>query len=162
MTLGQFATAVGADPRWVQNASRVLGLSRRYSLERARFLFVARRLTEETGMPLTRAWALAPAVSRTWPDAREFISGHGPVRIVVDVERLLAEFAVRASLARSWYGERRRGRPAVGAERGVRYAVGYGVDVSLVESALALTPEERLRRNDEALEAFPAAGRGTG
>ena len=67
MTLGQFAVAVGASPRWVLNALTRLRVPRRYDEPLARRLALARTLHESAGFPLPRAFAEAadrPALLR--------------------------------------------------------------------------------------------------
>ena len=59
MTLGQFATAVGARPRWVLNALTRLKVPRRYSERLARRLCLARLLAEDVGMTLAAAYRMA-------------------------------------------------------------------------------------------------------
>jgi hypothetical protein len=154
MTLGQFAAVVGAPPRWVQNARAVLRLRGRYSHEGARQLGLARTIAESTGMPLQRAWPMARAALRAWPASREYTHTNpdGSVRLVVDVERYLAAFAARLSLARTFYAERAPGRRPARPRNPIRSARQLGVDVTLFEESLKLTPAERLRRMDEMSE----------
>ncbi|HEX9580652.1 MAG TPA: hypothetical protein VF970_06050 [Gemmatimonadales bacterium] len=156
MTLGQFATAVGAPPRWVQNAFQALGLPARYNQELARRLAFARAVKEACGMPLRQAFPLAEKALAGWPKQRVWrLDGpDGAVKVEIDLARFLSTCTVRLSLARCWYAERRRGRPPKRRRRGIAWAKWYGVDVSLLEASLKLTPEERLRRLDEALEFF--------
>ena len=59
---------------------------------------------------------------------------------------------MRLSLARSWYAERRRGRPPKRPRGGVAWAKWYGVDVTLLVESLKRTPAERLRALDANLE----------
>ena len=61
--------------------------------------------------------------------------------LTVDLERFLSEHAARLSLSRSYYAERRRGRPR--KRRGIALAQWYGVDVTLLDGKLRLTPAER-------------------
>lgn len=146
MTLGQFATAVGASRRWVQNAYARLGLRPPYTAAGARRLAFARAIQDAAGMTLARAWTLAAEAIAAWPAQRSWtVPGDGVVAVTVDLERLLSDYAVRLSLARSWYAERRRGRPPARRLRGVEWAKWYGEDVTLFESTLKRTPAERLR-----------------
>ncbi len=154
MTLGQYATAVGASRRWVQNAHAVLGLPAAYTPEGARRLAFARTVKEACGMPLVDAYPLAAGALAGWPAHREWVhrGPTGAVVVTVDLERFLSDCNVRLSLARSWYAERRRGRPPKTRRRGVAWAKWYGVDVTLLKEALERTPAQRLRALDANLE----------
>lgn len=154
MTLGQFATAVGAQKRWVQNAFAVLGLAPRYTVDGARRLAFAKMLKDEFAIPLVRGYPLAEPALACWPARRtwEHEGSNGVGRVVVDLERFLSDFSVRLSLSRTFYAEKRRGRRWQHDLRGVALAEWYGIDVSLLVESLKLTPEERLRRLEEAVE----------
>jgi hypothetical protein len=154
MTLGQFATAVGASRRWVQNAFQALGLPPEYTEDLARRLSFARVLKEACGTPLRRGFPLAaPALAR-WPAERswDLREADGSARVTVDLERFLSDYAVRLSLSRTWYAEKRRGRPW--KRRGVALAKWWGVDLTLLDESLKRTPAERLERLDEAVAFF--------
>jgi hypothetical protein len=159
MTLGQFATAVGAPRRWVQNAFQALGLPAEYTEPLARRLAFAKAVKEACGMPLRRAFPLAADALARWPLQKtwELREPDGAVRVVIDVERFLSDYAVRLSLSRTFYAEKRRGRPRKRRLRGIALAKWYGVDVSLLVESLKRTPEERLRMLDEAREFFASA-----
>ena len=152
LTLGQYATAVGAPKRWVQNAHAVLGLGTEYTAEGARRLAFARLLKETGGTRLADGYALASPALASWPAQRAwtYAGPGGAAEISVDLERFLSDCNVRLSLARSWYAERRRGRPPKTRRRGVAWAKWYGVDVTLLETSLRLTPAQRLDRLGEA------------
>ncbi|MBI4499800.1 MAG: hypothetical protein HY700_01440 [Gemmatimonadetes bacterium] len=155
MTFGQFATAAGAPAKWVQNAIALLKLPRRYTLEAAKVLGLAYELVRTCGIPLARAHPLAKRALAAWPAQREWIEegADGSVRIVIDLERALSNFAVHLSLSRSYYAERQRGRPRKRRRGGaIARAREYGVDISLLEENLKRTPEERLRNLEEAVE----------
>jgi len=156
MTLGQFSTAVGASRRWVLNAFATLRLPRRYTEELARRLGLAREVHVATGMPLKRAFTLAPEVLAAWPAQRQWVleGEGGMVSVAVDVERYLSAYAARLSLARSFYAERQRGRPRKRELSGIALAKWYGVDLGLVRESLKRTPGERLRVLDETVEAL--------
>ena len=159
MSLSQFAVAVGASPRWVLNAHAVLGLKRHYTDRAARQLGLAREIRDATGIPLRRAWRLAAEALAAWPAQRDWVhSGRGAsVQLVVDLERYLSDHAIRLSLSRTRYGERRRGRPRRGSGDPVAAAEAYGIDVSLLRENLQRSPEARLRRLEEAKEFLRAA-----
>jgi len=161
MTLGQFAVAVGAPKRWVQNAYAALRLPAGYDETRARRLAFARTVKQACGMSFGRAYQLAEGALATWP-AEKVWTHRGPdgaVAVSVELERFLSDFAARISLARTYYAERRRGRPR--RRRGLALAKWYGVDVSLLESALRLTPMQRLQRLEQAVQFIRAARRRT-
>jgi hypothetical protein len=152
MTLGQFATAAGASKRWVQNAFQALGLPPVYSEDLARRLAFARVLKEACGTPLRRGFPLAPQALARWPAERswDLREADGSVRVTIDLERFLSDYAVRLSLSRTWYAEKRRGRPW--KRRGVALAKWWGVDLTLVDESLKRTADERLKRLDENVE----------
>ena len=156
MTLGQFAVIVGASRRWVQNSRAVLRLRGRYTEEGAKRLGLAREVRDATGMPLRRAWRLAEQALAAWPKQREWVQEgrEASVRVVVDLERYLSNYAVRLSLSRTRYAERRRGRARRRPRDPIAAAREYGVDISLLEENLKRSPEERLRRLDEEAEAL--------
>jgi transcriptional regulator with XRE-family HTH domain len=158
-TLGQFATAVGAPKRWVQNAFQALGLPAVYTEPLARRLAFAKAVKEACGMPLRRAFPLAGEALARWPaqNTWELREPDGAVRVVIDLERFLSDYAVRLSLSRTYYAEKRRGRPRKRKRRGIALAKWYGVDLSLLVESLKRTPEERLRQLDEAREFFATA-----
>jgi hypothetical protein len=151
MKLGQFATIVGALPRWVQNAYQVLQLDPGYDEERAKLLGLARQLHEALGIPLVESWPLAQEALAAWPDQEIWRCEDtaGVVTLEVDVRRYLSNYAVRLSLARSSYGGTKRGRPRKGRKGGVAEARAYGIDIGLLREALERTPAERLRRLED-------------
>lgn len=159
LTLRQFAIVVGAPKRWVQNTRAALHLRGPYTEEAARRLALARALHQACAMPLAPAYRMAGDALAAWPERRAWThrSPDGAVALTVELDRFLADFAVRLSLARSFYGERRRGRPR--RRRGVALAKWYGADVSLLRSSLKLTPAQRLRRLEEAARFFRDAHR---
>jgi hypothetical protein len=159
VTLGEFSVAVGAPKRWVQNAFQALGLKAHYTEDLARRLSFARAVKEACGMPLRRVFPLARNALAAWPKHRTWrLTGpDGVVQVELDLLRFLSDYAVRLSLSRTWYAERRRGRPPQRRLKGVALAKWYGEDISLLESSLRLTPTERLRRMEDALEFFRAA-----
>lgn len=154
MTLGEFATAVGAPRRWVQNAFQALDLPAVYTEPLARRLAFAKAVKEACGMPLRRVFPLAADALARWPahTTWELRDPNGAVRVVIDLERFLSDYAVRLSLSRTFYAEKRRGRPRKRTLRGIALAEWYGVDVSLLVESLKRTPEERLRTLDQAVE----------
>ena len=156
MTLGAFARAVGASPRWVQNAFQALGIRAAYTDAVARQLALARLLKETCGMSLRDGFPLAANALRQWPSSRicEFTDRTRATGVVVDLERFLGDFAVTLSLARCWYAERRRGRPRKTRRRGLAFASWYGVDATLLHENLKRTPAERMERLEQAATFF--------
>jgi len=154
--------AVGAPTRWVQNAHAALGLPAAYTPEGARRLAFARVVKEACGMPLVHAYPLAPDALAGWPRRRDWThrGPAGAVIVTVDLERFLSDCHVRLSLARSWYAERRRGRPPRQQRRGVAWAQWYGVDVTLLEEAVRRTPAQRLDRLGETVAFLRSVRRG--
>lgn len=154
MTLGQFAVVVGAPARWVQNAFQALGLPPVYTEELARRLSFAKAVKDACGMPLRRAFPMAADALARWPAEHtwELRGPAGAVVVSLDLERFLSSFYTRLSLARCRYAEKRRGRPRKRTLRGIGLAKWYGVDLTLLEASLQLTPEERLRRLDANVE----------
>jgi hypothetical protein len=154
MSLGRFATVVGASPRWVQNALQALELPRAYDEGSAKALGLARVLQESFGLPLVAAHPLAIEALESWPEVRVWRK-EDPAAVValeVDLERYLSGYASRLALARNWYAERRRGRPQTRRKRGIVGAAEHGVDIGLLKAALERSPEERLRQLDEDVE----------
>jgi len=150
MTLAQFAIAVGAGTKWVQNAAAALGRPLAYSEDEARRLGLARVIQGVAGMPLQRAWGLAgEALASSSQQEVMAEAADGSVQMNIDVRRYLSTFT--ALLRRAYSHEpRRRGRPAA---RGSRWsAESYGLDVSLIDANLRRPLAERLREADEAAE----------
>lgn len=164
MTLGQYAVAVGAETRWVQNARAVLGLRGSYTVRAARILGLARELSETTGMPLVRAYALARTALAAWPANRRWTheSADGAICLDVDIERYLSAFATRLSIALTTYAERTRGPRAARRRNAMEAAREYGYDLTLLEQSARLTPAQRLRRLDEMSEFFRRTRRAAG
>ncbi len=156
MTLGEFAVAVGAEKRWVQNARRVLGVREKYSFDLARRLAFAKLLKDAFRIPLVRGFSLAADAIAVWTESKtwEYEGPNGVGKVVVDLERFLSDCSVRLSLSRTFYAEKRRGRPPKRRRRGLALAKWYGVDISLLEESLKLTPAQRLQRLDEAVAFF--------
>jgi hypothetical protein len=147
MMLGQFAMAVGASPRWVLNALTRLHLPRRYGEALARRLSLARYITEAVRTPLPYALRLADRTLREAdPHGTWRLEGPGGVSLVVDLPRFFTTYGANLALALNSYGEKPRGRRASRRGSAIERARAYGVDVTLLDSALRRTPEERIRR----------------
>ncbi|WP_325312467.1 hypothetical protein [Longimicrobium sp.] len=153
MTLAQFALAVNADTKWVQNASAGLGVYLAYSEGDARRLGLAKVIHETAGTPLRAAWEMAGPALAADPSAPivSAESGDGSVRVAVDVDRYLCTFT--AWLSRAYLHEpRRRGRPAVRERAPALSAESFGLDVSLIAANMRRPLAERLREADDAAE----------
>jgi hypothetical protein len=153
MTLGQFAVAVDASPRWVLNALTRLGRSRRYGEPLARRLALARFLSLAAGTPLPEAFQVAERVLREAdPHGTWRLEGSGGVAVSVDMPRFFTTYGAHLALARTSYGERPRGRRPSRRGSAIERARAYGVDLTLFDSALRRTPVERLRLLDENMQ----------
>jgi hypothetical protein len=159
--LGRFATAVGASPRWVLNALARLRAPRRYGEPLARRLALARFISETVQMPLPEAMRLAERALRE-ADPRDTwrLEGPGGVALVVDLPRFFTAYGANLALALNAYGEKPRGRRPSRRGTAIERAREYGVDVTLLDSALRRTPEERIRQAAEDM-AFLSEIRGT-
>ena len=153
MTLGRFATAVGASPRWVLNALARLGLPRRYGEPLARRLALARFISEAVQTPLPDALRLADRALRDAdPRGTWRIEGLGGVSLVVDLPRFFTTYGANLALALNNYGEKPRGRRPSRRGSAIERARAYGIDLTLFDSALRRTPAARLRLLDENMQ----------
>lgn len=154
VTRSQFAAAVGADEKWVENTARALGRRLEYTPGEARWMGMVRLLARDFGIPATRAGELADEALRQPPETRALplaTSPDGAASLVVDLARYHSRFAAALSAAINHGGPRRRGRRSSRPARvreSVARAQAYGVDVSLLREALARSPAERLARLD--------------
>lgn len=161
MTLGRFATAVGASPRWVLNALARLGLPSRYGEPLARRLALARFISGAVQAPLPDALRLADrALGETDPNTTWRLEGPGGVSLVVDLPRFFTTYGANLALALNSYGEKARGRRPSRRGSAIERAKAYGVDVTLLDSALRHSPQERIRAVAENME-FLSKIRGT-
>lgn len=153
MTLAQFAIAVNADPKWVQNAAASFGRYLQYTEEEARRVGLARLIHVTVGTPLRAAYEMAEHALVSEPPADTIVaeSPDGSVRLTVDVHRFLVTSTVW--LSHAYHHEpRARGRPAV-RERSAEWAArARGLDVSLIDSNLRRPLAERIREADENAE----------
>lgn len=149
LTLGQLAVAVGASRRWVLNALARLEIPRGgYDESVARRLSLARQLAEAMRMPLTGAYAAAGVIlAETDPHGTWRVgSVDGAVRIEVDLPRFFSAYLPRLALARTHYQEKRRGRPFARGRTAVERAQAWGWDTTLLDSALRLPLDQRMKR----------------
>jgi hypothetical protein len=152
MTLSELALLVGATPKWLLNAAAVVPMPKRYTLDLARRLVVARALQDATGVQLPRAYrAAADVLSRYGGnDAAVTLAPNdsGAVRVQVDVHRLLSETNVRLSQLNTMHAPGRRGPRRAVRRDAIRAAAEYGLDISLLRANLARTPAQRLAQLD--------------
>jgi hypothetical protein len=155
LTRSQFAAAVRADEKWVENIARALGRRLAYTPAEARWLGMVRLLARDLGVPVALAAELADDALRQPPETRALrlaTSDDGAASLVIDLARYHSTFAAALSAALNHGGPRRRGRPAPSRGARGRGAIArarvYGVDVSLLREALARSPAERLARLD--------------
>ncbi len=170
MTLARFAIAVGASPKWVQNAAAVLEIRLDYTTRQARRLGLTRVLAEEFGLRLERAWKIAEAA--LFPAGRvAILSDDEVLHMIVDTGRFLSDFAVRLSVATTHHEPGKRGRPSKRRlpSDPVERARKVGIDVEKLRASLALGAGARLQaigtggagrgvRALEAIRALHAAG----
>lgn len=150
MTLGELAVGIGSTPKRVINTLNALGGRRKYTDALAARLAITLAVHDSTGIPIRRAFQLAATALRDYSGAAEPVvvrarSAHAGV--VVDVRRILSECATRLSAART-LGTPARGRPRGRRDAPLRAAEEWGLDLSLMRTNLALTPEDRLRQLD--------------
>jgi hypothetical protein len=155
LTRSQFATAVRADEKWVENTARTLGRRLEYTSAEARWMGMVRLLARDFGIPVARAAELAGVALRHAPETPAFplaASDDGSATLVIDLARFYSTFAAALSAAINHGGPRRRGRPRPTTRARARDVIAaaqrYGVDVSLLREALERTPAERLARLD--------------
>ncbi len=153
MTRAQFALAVGVTEKWVHNAAAALRRGVAYTPATARLLAVARAIQAVTPVPLVAAYRLAAvALASPIPECGSvavLATEGGSVRL--HVRRVLSAFAARLGRAVEHTPRRpgRRGRvrsPRSGDGRARARA--YGIDLSLIDSNLRRSPDERLRALD--------------
>jgi hypothetical protein len=151
MTLGRFAVAVGASPRWVLNALTRLRVPRRYDEPLARRLALAKTLQGSAGFTLPRAWETAKRILREadYFKVWEYESGDGLVTVRIDLPRFFTNYQVRLAVAQSSHAApKRRGRASSRRGSAIERARAYGIDVTLLDANLAEPTDTRLRRLD--------------
>jgi hypothetical protein len=167
MMRSQFAMAVLADDKWLENAARLLNKRLKYSAGEARWLGLVRVLNREVGLTLSRAAELADEALRHAPDEGRVLVGGmegGRAAISVDMARFYSAYAAALSAALQLGGGRRRGRPRGAMKKkspALARAAQYGVDIDLLREGLRLSSGERLQQLDDNA-AFITAIRPTG
>src|SRR5262245_46942652 len=113
MTLSQFAYAIGASPKWVQNAARLLGHRLERSPGEAQLYSLICVLHRDLGMALERAETVAEtALAAGAAEGTETAISMGPTTSVTfDLQRHLSNYAIRLAASRNQEA-RRRGRPS--------------------------------------------------
>ena len=152
MTLAECYRLVGASPKWVLNTLKSMGAERRYSVDMARRLRLARVLHEAASIPMSKSLELVRQLLRapysaTSP-AEVRLSADGDVVLTVDVYRLLSAFHVRLAELRESYAPRARGRPRTRPSTAVAKALDWGLDLSLIHDNLRKSPAQRIRQLD--------------
>jgi hypothetical protein len=152
LTKRQFAAAVGASEKWVDNACRILELPAIRDEPSARRLAAVHEIAHPFGMRLDCAAALATQALALDPrSGRTVIGSHSQcvARLVFDVQRFHSRFGV-AFAAALLQRPHRPGRPAPRFPRGARSrpailtaAAAKGVDVQLIRSLAFATPGQR-------------------
>ena len=152
MTVHQFAVATGGDVKWILNSAALLRRRIRHTRADARWWGLLRVLAESLGLPLRAAAEATTSSLRDGPSDGENtpitdVSGSASLR--VDLNRYQSLFLANLSRALVRETPKQRGRPPGAAKGGaIASAARYGVDISLVQAALARTPAERLEMLD--------------
>jgi len=150
----QFATAVIADEKWVENAAQILGRTFAYTRPEALWLGLVRVFNQEIGVTLSRAAELADEALRHDAHSSPVKIGHkenGSAGVVIDLARFHSTHAAALSTAVTFGGTRRRGRKPAnrkGKTSILARAAAYGVDLDLLREGLSMSPRERLEQLD--------------
>lgn len=164
MSPAQLANVAGADPKWIQNARRLLARPAVYDAREARWLGLVYALHTGLDCSLRQAarvadLALATTIDHRW--LRVLADPMGRVELVVDLWRDHSIFLARMAHVLATSPLVRHGRPPTRRpprKTAVLRAIEYGVDVPRLRAGLARTVSERLVRLDDNV-AFLAAGR---
>jgi hypothetical protein len=155
MTRSQFALAVRAEEKWVENTRQLLSRRFSYSREAAVWLGLVRILNQDTGLTLTRSASLADEALAYVPGSGVVVvgkAGDDVAGISIDIDRYRSTAAASLSAALELGGERQRGRaraPMRGKTATLQRAAEYGVDLDLLRAGLRMSPRARLERLDE-------------
>jgi hypothetical protein len=162
MELREFATVVGAEPKWVLNALTSLALCQRYDITSAIRLMTLREIQREFAVPLARALEMADQALTKWR-----ASGGSPVvvgandtsvTLQIDIHRMLSAMYTRQSVVLTSPSLRAAGRPVKQNHDRLAAATAWGIDLGLLADSLRKTPAQRLRQLD-AMVAFRAGVR---
>ena len=149
MTARQTAVAAGAELKWMVNSAALLGRPVRYNRQQARWWGLVWLLTEQLGLSLKAAAAMATVALGGGGSSTRITAGADPsgsASLIIDLARYESIFLGNLSRALVHETPRRRGRPARRGMKGdaLTTAQHYGVDLGLIRSAIARTPAERL------------------
>ena len=164
MTARQTAVAAGADLKWLTNSAALLRRPLRYTPQTAKWWGLVWLLTEELGLSL-RAAADTATIALSQADSSSPISASadpsGSASLVIDLPRYESIFLANLSRALLQETPRRRGRSKASrpSSDSIGAAMRYGIDVSLLKTALARTPAERLQLLEANVEFVRAARR---
>jgi hypothetical protein len=156
VTLGEFASLLDVDPKWLQNTAAALGRPIPYTVASAQRVAIARALIDTLGSPFPRAYEMADDILRRYDGSEQPVTianDDATVTASIDVYRLLAAVNTGLSRVQVMYEPRRRGRPAQARQDPLTRAQEYGLDLTLLDANLRRTPAERLRQLD-AMVAF--------
>ncbi len=154
MTLGQFAYALGAPTKWVQNTWAILGLDPVYGEAELWRLALVRLLERAIQVPLKQAYAMAKEalpLAAMGDESELRLVEEGPLDVSVNWARFSSTVLAGLSRARTQYQERPRGRPRKEQLHGIAAAQARGIDVGLLRASLRRSPADRLRSLDEDL-----------
>src|SRR3990170_1529404 len=114
MTRAQFAMAVRADEKWVENAGRLLSRRFRYTAAEAQWLGLVRILNQDVGLTLNRSAQVADEALEYPPHTGTIVVGQSDdetAGIAIDIARFHSIAGAALAAALDLGGERRRGRP---------------------------------------------------
>lgn len=157
MTRSQFAMAVGADDKWVENTARLLRKRLKYTPMESVWLGLVRVFNQDVGLTLARSDDLAREALGCEQQASSMLLGQtetGVAGISVDLARYRSAHAASLSAALELGGEKRRGRPRPlqpgrGKQGVLDRAARYGVDIDLLREGLKIPIAERLKIADQ-------------
>ena len=149
MTARQTAVAAAAELKWIVNSAALLGRPIRYNRQHAKWWGLVWLLTEQLGLSLRAAAAMATVALGGGGSSTRITAGADPsgsASLIIDLARYESIFLGNLSRALVHETPRRRGRPARRGMKGdaLTTAQHYGVDLGLIRSAIARTPAERL------------------
>jgi hypothetical protein len=159
MTLGEISAVAGVPAKWILNGSAVWR-GHDYTLSLAVRLAVVHQLQSALGMSLARAFLLAERAMDAPNTAGPVLipdRDGADVQIIIDLSRIQSAVAARYAAWHAGYGARDAGRPRrarrLARAVALKRATDWGLDLSLLHSNLARSPEQRLRQLD-AMVAF--------
>jgi hypothetical protein len=158
----QFALAVGADQKWIQNVRRLLGRPAGSEPADARWLGIVRELHVTLSCSLATAARIADLVVDAPVDRRQLVvplDDAGAFTLTIDLHRAWTLHLARLSRALVMPPPERRGRRAPASRASaMKRALEYGIDVERLRAGLGRRVAERLVTLD-ANTTLLAAGR---